>query len=591
MRQRASILERHPKIQERNERTKPKEESMSKFVSLAIVAILIAGIAAGCAQPTPAVVATKPAAAAATAAPVAPAAAPTAAPAATKPAAVAPTATAVPAPKVKRGGTLRDINIETNDSLDPHLASSRSAPERTLIYDTLLQYRLVDAKTEKFEIAPGLAEEYKMVNPTTWELKLRKNVKFHDGSGFNAAVAKWNLERANTHPKSLVKQSGVALDQIEVVDDYTLRLKLKAPVVTMALYLTPAPLEHIAIVSKEAVEKLGDEQYASNPSGTGPFKLRQWVRDERLVLDKFPGHWQQGADGQPLPYVDGYNSRYITDYSVALLEVRAGNMDLFTNLELKDVATVRANPEMVVQEIAGSWRGLPSLYFNPRPETNSPFTKNKKLREAALFALDREGMAKALGFGIAKPHYYPFWFPGNMGYDDKNPKREFSLAKAKALLVESGQPEASIDIKVINRSAEVRAVETVQAMLTAAGLKATVTAVDRLPWIADGKAGKFEALSHRADGFPDPQLMGTITTGAPGNYAGYANPEVDKLWAQAGAEYDDAKRADIYRKIQSMIYEDAYHVTGYMFTRMAVMNKAVKGFSTHYNQRDIWFDK
>jgi peptide/nickel transport system substrate-binding protein len=148
-----------------------------------------------------------------------------------------------------------------------------------------------------------------------------------------------------------------------------------------------------------------------------------------------------------------------------------------------------------------------------------------------------------------------------------------------------------VEIKVINRSAEVRAIETVQAMLAAAGIKAAVNALDRLPWIADGRAGKFEALSHRADGYPDPHLLGTITTGAPGNYAGYANPEVDKLWAQAGTEYDDAKRADIYRKIQTMISEDAYHVTGYMYTRMAVMNKAVKGLTTHYNQRDIWLDK
>ena len=145
---------------------------------------------------------------------VAPAEAPTQAP---KPAATEEPmaeATPMPEPGIKRGGRLRDILSTAMESLDPHTSSLGFATFFPLLYDSLLSYRLVDPETETFEIGPGLAESYEVIDPTTLEFKLRQDVKFHDGSDFNAALAKWNLDRAATHPESKVNETLSSVEEV-----------------------------------------------------------------------------------------------------------------------------------------------------------------------------------------------------------------------------------------------------------------------------------------------------------------------------------------------------------------------------------------
>jgi ABC-type transport system substrate-binding protein len=320
-------------------------------------------------------------------------------------------------------------------------------------------------------------------------------------------------------------------------------------------------------------------------------KFKEWVRDDRIVLEKFPGHWEKGLDGQPLPYVDGLVSRMITDQSVAFIELRSGNIDTFLDIDLKDVAPAKALPNLAVVSLPGQWRAFPGFYFNPRPGTPYPFSNHKKLREAAQYALDRESMAKALGFGLASPAYYYFWFPGMLGYDETLPKRGFDLARAKQLVQEAGFPSGvDVEVKVINRTIEVRSVEVMQAMLEKAGIRMKITPLDRLPWVNDGKAGRFDALSHSNSSRVDPQMTEDSKTGSLYNWAGYSNPEVDKLWNVAAGEYDDGKRAEAYKRIQRILYEDAYHVLGFKYPLVAAVSRRVQNLSAQHNFRYVWLD-
>jgi len=493
--------------------------------------------------------------------------------------------------RVRRGGVLRDVQRIAIDTLDPHLATARDISPMPMLYDTLLSYKLVDPKTERFEVGQALAESYQVVDPTTLVFKLRRGVKFHDGSEFNAAVAKWNLERAGRHAKSRIKQSVDEIKQIQATDSHTLKVTLKKPSAAFLVQMTPANLLFVGMVSKEAVEKLGDDKFGSNPVGTGPMKFKEWVRDDRIVLEKFPGHWEKGLDGQPLPYVDGLVSRQITDQSVAFIELRSGNIDTFLDIDLKDVAAAKALPNLAVISLPGQWRAFPGFYFNPRPGLSYPFSKYKKLREAAQYALDRESMAKALGFGLASPAYYYFWFPGMLGYDESLPKRGFDLAKAKQLVEEAGfAGGVDVEVKVINRTIEVRSVEVMQAMLEKAGIRLKITPLDRLPWVSDGKAGRFEALSHSNSSRVDPQMTEDSKTGSLYNWAGYSNPEVDKLWTVAAGEYDNGKRAELYKRIQRFLYEDAYHVLGFKYPLVAAVSKRVQGLNAQHNFRYVWLD-
>lgn len=554
-----------------------------RSVFAVLSSILLVIMAGACAPGAPVAAPTK-APAAATVAPAA-ASKPTAAPTAAPAAAASPTAAA----KVKRGGILRNVQKETVDSLDPQLATSRGAIA-SLIYDTLMGYKLVDPKAQRFDPAPGLAESLTVVNPTTVELKLRKGVKFHDGTDFNAAVAKWNLDRAATHPKSQVKTTVDSIKDVQAVDDYTLRLNLKAPSAVLPLLLSPLNINMVGMLSKDAVEKMGDDKFAANPVGTGPMKFKEWVRDVRVVLDKFSGHWEKGEDGQPLPYLDGVENRYITDQTVALVELRTGNVDLFPDLEPKDVATVKANPDLMVTEKVGdeAWMGYPGMYFNPK--RNYAFS-NSKLREAAQYALDRESLAQALGFGIGRPAYYPLWYPGMLGYDESLPKRTYDLEKAKSLMAEAGFPNGvDVEVSVINRPLDAKPLEAVQAMWAKANIRLKITLVDRLPWIDLGRANNFEILSHSFKSRVDPQLAQYTRTGSPSNYPNYSNPNADKLWEQADKEYDTNKRAELYKQIQKLLYEDAYHMVGYMYPAPAANSKKVHNFLAYFSYRYIWKD-
>jgi peptide/nickel transport system substrate-binding protein len=563
------------------------------MVYLLISVLVVSSMLLACAPPPAPTVAptAKPAApAAATVAPAAPSSATAAPAAATKPAA-APAATAVPVAKVKRGGTLVNAYRYSIDSLDPQLNSSRQAPSLSLMYDNMLSYTLKDLKTETFEIGAGLAESYKILDPTTMELKLQKGVKFHDGSAFNAAVAKWNLDRAATHPTSKVKLTMDAVKEVQVVDDSTIKLVLKAPSAVLPVQLSPANPGMIGIVSKEAIEKQGEEKFGNNPVGTGPMKFQQWLRDDRIVLEKFPGHWEKGVDGQPLPYLDSYIERFITDSTVAIVEMKAGNVNLNAELDMKDVATVQSSSDLMVVEVPISWRMYPGMWINSRSGLNYPMTNNKKLRHAAQHAVDRESMAKALGFGMARPAYYPQWFPGYPGYDETLPKREFDLAKAKSLMAEAGVTGGvDVEVKVINRPADVRPLEVLQEMWRRADIRMKISALDRLPWIDDGRAGRFELLAHGWFQRADPQVVQVLRTGSAENWGGYTNPDVDKLWEQADREYDINKRAEIYRQMQRILYEESYQLVGYMFRVVSGMSKKVKNHDVMFNYRYIWLD-
>ncbi|MCL5734693.1 MAG: ABC transporter substrate-binding protein [Actinobacteria bacterium] len=546
---------------------------------------MVASLTLACAPPAPTEIPAKPQATALpqAAAPTQPSAAPTTAKTQAQ--------TATPALKIKRGGVLRNAYRYSIDSLDPQLNTSRQGPAMTLLFDTLLSYRLVDLKSEKFEVSPSLAESYKVVDPTTLEFKLVKGVKFHDGSDFNATVAKWNLDRAANHPTSKVKLTVEPIKDIQIVDDYTLRLILKAPSAVLPLQLTPANPGLVAIISKDAVEKEGEEKFANNPVGTGPMKFKQWVRDDRIVLDKFPNHWEKGEDGQPLPYLDGYIERYVPDSTVALVELKAANVDLNAELDMKDVATVQASPNLRVDEVPISWRMYPGIWINSRPGLPYPMSNNQKLRYAAQYAIDRNSMAQALGFGMARPAYYPQWFPGYVGYDESLPRREFDLAKAKSLMAEAGVANGvDVEVKVINRPADVRPLEVLQSMWAKADIRLKISALDRLPWIDDGRSGKFELLGHGWFQRADPQVIQVLRTGSAEDWGGYSNPEVDKLWEQADREYDTVKRAEIYRQMQRILYEDSFQVTSYMFRVVAGVNNKVKNHNVAFNYRYVWME-
>lgn len=550
-----------------------------------IVAISLAFLAAcGPATPTPAPPAIASAPAAVTAPPTAAASiAPTAAPtAASKPAAPSPTS----APKIKRGGTLREITQDAPDVLDPHFNSGGCGECITTIFDGMFFFE-PDPSTGFLAAAPELVSAWEFPNPTTAMFKIRPGVKFQDGSVWDAEGLRYNLDRMMNHRRSRQKTSVEDIKSVEVVDSQTVKVNLKGA--SAALLANLAPLH---IVPKETAEKGGEDAFARRPVGTGPFEFVEWIEGSKMTVKRSETYWDKGADGQSLPYIDGVVIRIIPDTAVAMLEFKARTADILDEFEPKDFATIKSDPELGYYELDYLVRTIPAVGYN---QFKPPFD-NVKLRQATQWATDKDAMAKTLGFGLASPVYYPWWAKGLLGYDEGVPKYTFDQNKAKQLLREAGYADGvDVTLSVVSRAAEQRASEMIKNMWDAVGIRTNLQVVERVALFSKMAAMEFEAGVWRGDSPLDPDVnRKRLATGGTSNRSMMSDPALDRCLEEGRAEFDPKKRHEIYKKCQTILYEGAYSLHGYAVKVNRVHHKSVKGFrdkGTTMLFREIWLDR
>ncbi|MCL5025856.1 MAG: ABC transporter substrate-binding protein [Chloroflexi bacterium] len=562
---------------------------MHSLIIRALVLIILAALLAACASATPTALPTAAPAAPPATAPDKTAPTATAKPAAATPTAAAPTPTA--APKVKRGGTLRAAQQNDWVSMDP-LLSSVNTPDRQMIYDPLVFWRS-DSKGG-WGPAPALAESWDLKGNTA-TFKLRKGVKFQDGSDWNAQVAKWNIDRFITNPKSRFKSSLGDIQSVEVVDDNTIRINMKQPMASLLPRLSSGQVDSPYMVSKAAVEKYGEEDFGrKNPVGSGPMQFVEWKSGDHVTLKKWDQYWQKGLDGQPLPYLDGIYYRLIIDDSVRLLELKAGNIDMTELIQGKDIASVKSSPEMTFTE--GTWIGNNyRIAFN---STAGPFKDNLQLRQAALLALDREAMVKTLGLGSGFAAKY-LLAPGMVGYDESLPTYRYDQAKAKQLVKESGFAEASgVTLLVISRQIDKQQGEMIKSMWDAVGIKTTIDTIERAAHTQKTQqARSFEVTTVRNTGLPDADI--TLTNLLPpkgeGGYTGLNDPALDKCLNDGRSTYDAKQQTEIYKQCQNLIYEGAW-INGlwtqpWNWVTSSKMKGLIPSWGTNWELREVWLDR
>ncbi len=497
-------------------------------------------------------------------------------------------ATAAPAAKIKRGGNLRVAIQNEVMSMYPMLSTG---PVPDSVYDALTYWE-PDAKGVWGPVA-GLAESWEFAGKSI-TLKLRKGVKFHDGSDWNAEVAKWNIVTQATHPKSIAKKNVECVDTtaVTVVDPYTVRVGFKYPCAPFLANVSNAVNESY-MVSKAAQEKQGDEGLARQPVGSGPFQFVEWLPNDHHTVKRFDGYWRKGADGQSMPYLDGVTFRFIADDSVRLLEVRAGNADFTEMIQGKDIPGVKANPELVVVEapyMGNKYRFM----FNANSE---PFGNDLKLRQAAQYALDREAIAKTLGLGAGTPSKYDF-APGSIGYDESVPYYWYDVNKAKQLVKESSKPNgADIQLTVISRQVDQQQAQMMKQMLDAVGIRTEIEAMERIAW---GKkvreANQFQMATQRTNFEPDPDAPLTLTWASEGQaaYSRAVVPEMDRCLQEARETYDLKVRHDTYVKCQKIMYDTAWWGFMWMQGWNYLHTKKLKGFqnawASHWRFETTWIE-
>jgi len=280
---------------------------------------------------------------------------------------------------------------------------------------------------EQGRIIPWLATDYKAdPKAATITITLRKGVKFHDGTDFNAEAVKWNLDQAIS-----TKQFGsVLINSVDVVEPYIVRVNLKQWDNTVLGMLGYSYIG--MMISPAAFKKNGEEWCANNPVGTGPFRFVSWEKDLKITYKKFDGYWQKGK-----PYLDGIEYLYIADQVVAGLGFRKGETHVLVTPLPEDLTSYEKEGYVVTGTVrtysSPNGAAIPDA-ANPK----SPFA-DLRVRQAAQHAIDGKAMVEAVLYRrgeVATQWVYkghPAYNPDIVGYP-------YNPAKAKQLLAEAGYP-------------------------------------------------------------------------------------------------------------------------------------------------------
>jgi peptide/nickel transport system substrate-binding protein len=350
------------------------------------------------------------------------------------------------------GGILRIIDLSEG-------AQPIGAPWEVRGIDTKLQKPAIETLVREDIMGnyhPWLATGWKIDQAkNTITLSLRKGVKFHDGTDFNAKAAKWCIDKA------IEAKQAEGFLSVDVVDDYTIRINVDRYQNIYLFYL--ANYTTAAMVSPTAFEKNGIDWARWHPVGTGPFKFVSFERGSKLKYTRWNGYWQKGR-----PYLDGIEYLFIRDPMTQQAAMRASGdekVDVLCVTSGEQAAMMKAQGFEVISMPVGPVSLIPDSN-NP----DSPLSK-KKVRQAISYAIDRDAIVKARGFGFWSPaNQIPS--PGMLGYAKDLPYGQYDPQKAKQLLAEAGYPDG-FNIKIIVMPALVDrdAMVAVQRFLREVGVK------------------------------------------------------------------------------------------------------------------------
>jgi ABC-type transport system substrate-binding protein len=509
----------------------------------------------------------------------------------TKPAAQAP-ASAAGAPK--RGGTLEVVVQNDWTTMDAIYTTSGSGVAGMICGNWITWQKHPQGQ---WGPVPEMVAEWDLT-PDAVTLKLQKGISFHDGTAWDAKAAKWNLDRAAFDPASGLRSFLGSLDRskedaaevekikadperftfsskaIQIVDDATIKVALAAPAPAFITNISSAN-EWTNPISPESFNKQGKTAFARNPVGAGPFRFVEWKSGSHIILQRNPDYWRKDSDGQALPYLDGIRYRLVIDDSARLLELKSGAAHFTELVQGKDIAGIKSDPQLAILESQASGNFYRVIFDATNPE--SPFFKHKELRQAMLYAMDREAMAKTLGFGSGSGLKY-LLPKSSFAYDqdEKTPHYWFDKAKAEQLVKDVLTKDPSvgsggkipITFTVIERAVDKAQAEMIKQMADAVGFSVTLEVLERAAWTAKlvkrpgQPGGKFELASMRnpvKGDDPDNQWRTFFHSTGSFNVAHLEDPAWDKQIDAAATTMDQAERIKLYRQLDQRSFDDAWY--------------------------------
>lgn len=458
------------------------------------------------------------------------------------------------------GGTLNVGLSADPPKLDPSLSSALVDRQVMInMYDTLFQL------SPKNTVVPDLVKSYTVSSDNlTYTLHLRTGVKFQDGTDFDAAAVKFNLERdqLSISPRH---SSLSGITSIDTPDASTVVLHLQTPF---------SPLLNILagrsgmMVSPTAVNKEG-AGFLNDPVGTGPFMFSERVKGDHITLVRNPHYWGKAPTFSKVVYT------IFTDPNVELANLQSGAVQIVDTLPPSQVTSMTSNSQYVV--VNKPSLGYQGFYLNVKA---APFT-NKYLREAINAAIDRKILVNVVFRNAAVPGYSPFG-PASPAYvkkTDTPPAPKAALVRK--LLAKGGQPKGfQFTFKTAADPVAVQMAQVIQSMLSHYGIQMKIQPWEFGTLLADSANGSFQALalgwSGRLD--PDQDIYQFFVTGGSLNSSQYSNAKVDGLLNQARVTSSMSGRAKTYASVMNILHQDAPYVFLYHQNNLIAYNKNLKGF-------------
>src|SRR4051794_5973578 len=496
-------------------------------------------------------------------------------PAAAAPTQAAPAAAAKPA---GAGGTIT-FALE-NDVIDFDPMRSRAFVDRNAhyqIYDSLV------TADQTGKIIPALAEKWETSSDgKAVTFSLRKGVKYHDGTDFDAESVKWNIDRYRLTHDSARKGELAPLEDVQVVDPSTVKFVLKSAFTPLASILVDRAG---MMVSRKAVETGGaDFTRKAFKAGTGPFVLTEAVKDDHITLEKNPDWWGTAQGGGKLPLIDRIIIKPITSGDVRFTNLKTGDAQVMNNLSPKDVAAAKADSSMTYQEIPGvSWGSLV-----PNSKEGFVFAERRYIKAVSM-AIDRKEIVDKVFFGIGTIGYGTI-APSHFAYDANfKPFEKPDIEGAKKLVADVGKGPLSFELLVpAGDPFLVQLGSIFQAQLKKADIAVELKQLEFAQILKVQQEHSFPGLtqigwSGRID--PDPNTADFLVSGRPNNDSSYKNADVDKLLGDQRTESDQAKRKDLLRKAEQLYVVDDPARIWYRFgvSQLAISNK-VSGLQPYPDQ-------
>ena len=511
--------------------------------------------------------------------------------------AVEPTATEASAvvPGAKYGGVLKYALMGDPQGWFPHnTVSCQNMTVMAQIWSSLLRY------DGNGKLVGDLAESWEWPDSKTVIFHLRPNVKWSNGDTLTADQVVKSMEhfmnpKVSLHAVDMAK----TVDHFEAVDNLSVKMVLKQTDVSILRTLTTAPGQAFILYPTYSEDTAG--QSPETTIGTGPFMFKSYEPGVNVELVRNPNYFIEG-----LPYLDGIKYVVITDADARKTALLAGDVDVIESVDYNSLASLQANPDIVVPTGSGFY-GCRLLL-----ETHTYPTDDINVRKALNFAVDRQMVVDSVLAGQGAPIWGGMIPKGRFGYaPDLANTYSYDPAKAKELLAQAGWTDTDGDGYVDKDGKDMnitfidygpdwwsQVAEVVQANLKDIGVKVDLQIFEWATYkakrsanqeIPAGQPGIANILGGTIWGMDLVDMMTYNVTGGYYNFARVSNPELDALYLKARSTIDDTQREALMQQARAIEVGNAYDITVAWISRAEAIRSYVKNFQ-HLNEDGCWGD-